>query len=156
MYICDASHLIRANRALNGQAAKRYFSFQETESILLLSQLLKDPKDWDNHLRRASTSLVLSVIYGNPPLLDSKNSDILRVNHFTERALAAAAPGAFWVEQFTWLEHLPRWMCAWRRYAEDWFTRDSVMFEDLYSSVKERIVRLFSVFCVELTITGVS
>lgn len=81
----------------------------------------------------------MSVIYGLPPLKDSKDPDILRVNHFTERALHAAAPGTFLVEYFTWMEHLPRWMCAWRRYAEDWFARDSVLLERLFSDVRERI-----------------
>jgi hypothetical protein len=128
---------------LNNQVAKNYFGFQETESTLLVDQFLKDPNDWDNHLRRASTSLVLSVIYGLPPLLDSKNPDILRVNRFTERALHAAAPGAFLVEYFTWMEHLPRFMSPWRRYAEDWFRADSVLFEKLFSNVKDRVIRCF-------------
>ncbi|KAJ7690176.1 cytochrome P450 [Mycena olivaceomarginata] len=85
----------RMRRGSHESVAKNYFGFQETESTLLVDQFLKDPNDWDKHLRRASTSLVLSVIYGLPPLLDSKNPDILRVNRFTERALHAAAPGAF-------------------------------------------------------------
>ena len=113
---------------------------QETEAYLLAYQLLQKPEEWDNHLRRANASLVLSIIYGLPPMLDSMNPDIKRVNHFVERALAAAAPGAFLVEYFTWMEHLPRWMCAWRRYAEDWFRKDSVLFEKLFSDVEERMV----------------
>jgi hypothetical protein len=128
-------------RALNNQMAKNYYSFQENESTIVVDQFLKTPDQWDNHLRRASTSLVMSVIYGTPPLMNSQEPDILRVNHFTERALAAAAPGAFLVEYFTWMEHLPRWMCGWRRYAEDLFAKDSVMFEKLFSDVADRIVR---------------
>lgn len=130
---------LNLSRALNNTMAKNYFHFQEAETLTLLEQILKDPSQWDNHLRRASTSLVLSIIYGLPPLTDSTNPDILRVNHFTERALAAAAPGAFWVEYFTWMEHLPRWMCGWRRYAEDWFARDSVLFERLFAETEKRI-----------------
>jgi hypothetical protein len=119
--------------------AKTYHGFQETETILLIDQILKTPQNFDNHLRRASTSLVMSIIYGLPPLKDSNDPVILRVNHFTERALAAAAPGAFLVEYFTWMEHLPRWMSPWRRYAEDWFSRDSIMFEKLFSDTKQKI-----------------
>lgn len=122
--------------------AKDYHIFQENESIIVVDQFLQSPHDYDNHLRRASTSLVMSIIYGTPPLMDSQDPDILRVNRFTERALAAAAPGAFFVEYFTWMEHLPRWMCSWRRYAEDWFARDSVMFEKLFADVEERLVRM--------------
>ncbi|KDQ22589.1 hypothetical protein PLEOSDRAFT_1050622 [Pleurotus ostreatus PC15] len=70
---------------------------------------------------------------------DSRDPVILRVNHFTERALKAAIPGAYLVEYFTWMEHLPRWMCAWRRYAEDAFKRDSVLFENLFADVVTRL-----------------
>ncbi|KAJ7780309.1 cytochrome P450 [Mycena maculata] len=128
-----------SHEALNNQVARNYFGFQETESVLLVDQFLRDPSEWDNHLRRASTSLVLSIIYGLPPLLDSKDPDILRVNHFTARALHAAAPGAFLVEYFTWMEHLPRFMSPWRRYAENWFRADSILFEKLFSRVKDRV-----------------
>lgn len=110
------------------------------ESVLLVHQLTESPELYDAHLRRAATSLILSIMYGLPPMLDSQNPNILRVNRFTERALAAACPGAFYVEYFTWMEHLPRWMCGWRRYAEDWFKRDSVMFEDLFADVEKRLV----------------
>lgn len=134
----------RTFRAVNSQMAKHCHPFQENESILVLDQLLNASEDFDNHLRRASISLLMSIIYGMPPLKDSKNPVILRVNRFTERALAAAAPGAFLVEYFTWMEHLPRWMSSWRRYAEDWFARDSAMFEKLYSDVEDRLVSQFS------------
>lgn len=126
---------------MNNQVAKSYFPFQETESSLLVSELLASPDLFDSHLRRASTSLVLSMIYGLPPMEDSRDPVILRVNHFTERALKAAIPGAYLVEYFTWMEHLPRWMCAWRRYAEDAFKRDSVLFENLFADVVTRLVR---------------
>ncbi|KIM36638.1 hypothetical protein M413DRAFT_20453 [Hebeloma cylindrosporum] len=81
----------------------------------------------------------MSIIYGLPPLKDSDDPRILLVNRFVERALAAAAPGAFLVEYFTWMEHLPRWMSPWRRYAEDCFSRDSIMFEKLFSDTKHKI-----------------
>ncbi|KAJ3804446.1 cytochrome P450 [Lentinula lateritia] len=128
-----------AHEALNHQMSKNYHDFQETECVVLLDQLMTAPNEWDNHLRRASASLVLRVIYGTPPLLDSQHPDIVRVNHFTERALSAAAPGAFWVEYFTWMKYLPRWMCPWRQYAEDSFNKDSAMFENLFSHVEKRI-----------------
>ncbi|KAF4565688.1 hypothetical protein EYR36_002266 [Pleurotus pulmonarius] len=128
-----------SHEAMNNQVAKSYFPFQETESSLLVSELLASPDLFDSHLRRASTSLVLSMIYGLPPMEDSRDPVILRVNHFTERALKAAIPGAYLVEYFTWMEHLPRWMCAWRRYAEDAFKRDSVLFENLFADVVTRL-----------------
>ncbi|KAK7047347.1 hypothetical protein VNI00_006578 [Paramarasmius palmivorus] len=71
---------------------------QETEAYLLAYQLLQKPEEWDNHLRRANASLVLSIIYGLPPMLDSMNPDIKRVNHFVERALSSGCS----LELFWW------------------------------------------------------
>ncbi|KAJ8507836.1 hypothetical protein ONZ45_g9819 [Pleurotus djamor] len=128
-----------SHEALNNNVAKQYYPLQETETAILIDELIREPKQFDNHLRRASTSLVLAIIYGLPPMLDSSDPVIMRVNHFTERALAAAIPGAYLVEYFTWMEHLPRWMCAWRRYAEDCFKRDSILFENLFADVYKRL-----------------
>ena len=111
---------------------------QETESVLLVDHLLKNPTDWYNHLCRASTSLVMSMIYGLPPLEDSQNPVIRRIIRFTQRALEASAPGAYLVEYFTWMQYLPRWMSPWRVYAEGWFAKDSVLFEKLFNDTKQR------------------
>ncbi|KAF8195338.1 cytochrome P450 [Mycena galopus ATCC 62051] len=123
-----------SHEALNKQMAKNYHQYQENEAVLVVHQFMETPRDFDNHLRRAAASLVMSVIYGTPPIMDSDDPAILRVNQFTDRTLIAAAPGAHLVEYFTWMEKLPRWMCSWRRYAEDWFIRDSIMFEQLVAA----------------------
>ncbi|KAF9261702.1 cytochrome P450 [Marasmius fiardii PR-910] len=118
---------------------KRYTHMQETEAYILCHQLLQTPADWDDHLRRASSSLMHGIIYGLPPTLNSLDPNIRRANGFVEKALAAAAPGAFLVEYLPWMMHLPRWMCSWRRYAEGIFARDSVLFEELFSDVVDRV-----------------
>uniref|UniRef100_A0A0W0G6X5 Putative cytochrome P450 n=1 Tax=Moniliophthora roreri TaxID=221103 RepID=A0A0W0G6X5_MONRR len=115
-----------SHEALNSTISKKYRNNQQTESYLLASQLLEKPEGWDNHLRRAGSSIARSIIYGLPPMLQSTNPDIERVNHFVERATSAAVPGAYWVEYFTWMEHLPRWM-------------DSALFEKLFSDVEMRM-----------------
>lgn len=82
----------------------------------------------------------MSVIYGTPPVMNPSEGVIRQTNEFTERLLSSAAPGAFLVHHFTWMEHLPRWMAPWRRYAEFWFEHDSLMFGSLFASVEERLV----------------
>jgi len=37
------------------------------------------------------------------------------------------------------MEHLPRWMAGWRRWAEDWFARDSKFLEKLFADAKARV-----------------
>lgn len=127
---------------LSSQAARDYYSFQETESVILVHQLLSDPESFASHIQRTSSSLMFSLIYGLKPSLDSQNPIISRINRFTEQALQAALPGAYLVDSkyFAWMEFLPRWLAPWRRYAEDAFQRDCGMFEALFSDVGKRMV----------------
>ncbi|KAG7087818.1 hypothetical protein E1B28_013758 [Marasmius oreades] len=123
---------------------KRYSHMHEREAYILCHQMLQEPDYWGNHLSRASSSLMLGMIYGLPPMLDSLDPNIQRANVYVQEALAAAVPGAFLVELLPWMMYLPRWMCAWRRYAEGIFARDSVFFEQLFSDV---VVRIVSALC---------
>ncbi|KAF5343385.1 hypothetical protein D9758_015612 [Tetrapyrgos nigripes] len=143
-----------AHEALGKHAVQKYTGMQEREAALLVGDFLKNPEHWDAHLRRAAASLVLGVIYGLPPLRNSLDPDIVCVNRFVERALHAAAPGSFLVEYFTWMEYLPRWMSPWRRYAEDSFAQDSMLFERLFAEVKARVASGDHTPSVAATIIG--
>ncbi|KAJ3835522.1 cytochrome P450 [Lentinula raphanica] len=132
----------RAYEALNGQTAKEYFPYQETESVILVDQLLTNPENFLEHFWRVSTSLNLSIIYGWSPVLDSNHPTILQLDIFNRRILEAAVPnGSFWVEfkYFNWMKYLPAWMCSWRRYAEKKFAHDSIMLEGLSADVRKRM-----------------
>ncbi|KAJ3908142.1 cytochrome P450 [Lentinula edodes] len=139
-----------AHVAMNAQTAKEYFPYQETESVIMLNQLLADPENFTDHFQRASTSLTLTIVYGWPPLLDSAHPNVLHIDRMNHELLIAAAPGSFWVEfkHFKWMRYLPKWMCAWRRDAENAFNHDSVMFEGLSADVQKRMDAGDDVTCV--------
>ncbi|KAJ3711064.1 cytochrome P450 [Lentinula raphanica] len=130
-----------AHEALSPQAAKEYFPYQETESIILVYQLLTEPENFLEHFQRVSTSLTLSIIYGWSPVLDSNHPTILRIDLFNRHIIKSFTPGNFWVEfkYFNWMKYLPAWMCSWRRDAEKRFERDSAMLEGLSADVRKRM-----------------
>ncbi|KAJ3775933.1 cytochrome P450 [Lentinula raphanica] len=130
-----------AHEALSPQTAKEYFPYQETESIILVYQLLTEPENFLEHFQRASTSLTLSIIYGWSPVLDSKHPTILQVDQFNRHILKSAIPGNCWVEfkYFNWMKYLPAWMCPWRQDAEKRFEHDSAMLEGLSADVRKRM-----------------
>ncbi|KAJ3823037.1 cytochrome P450 [Lentinula raphanica] len=130
-----------AHETLSSQTAKDYFTYQEIESVIMLSQILADSEGFVDHFSRASTSLSLSIVYGWPPLLDSHHPTITGIDRFNADLLEAAAPGSFWVEFefFKWMRHLPRWMCTWKRNAEESFVRNTTMFERLASDVQKEL-----------------
>ncbi|ESK97859.1 cytochrome p450 [Moniliophthora roreri MCA 2997] len=130
-----------AAEAMSNSAMKKYSELQETEAVLLVGDILRDPSNWDAHLQRAANSLVLAAVYGMPPIRDHHSPDIARVNRYVEMCLHACAPGSFLVEYFTWMQYLPRWISPWRRYAEDNYNDHNVFFEKLYNDVKQRIAQ---------------
>ncbi|KAJ3745689.1 cytochrome P450 [Lentinula detonsa] len=127
--------------ALSAHTTKEYYPYQETESVIMVAQMLTNPEQFTDHFLRASMSLALSLVYGWPPLLDSSHPTILQIDQFNWEMLETAAPGSFWVEfeYFKWMQYLPRWMCTWRRNAEASFIQNSAMFESLTADVQRKI-----------------
>ena len=80
---------------------------KKTEAVLLASDLLGSPAQWDQHFRRAVTSTTLSVFYGYPTLKSKQDRNVETINDFADRLLKAAFMGAHLVQFFPWLRHLP-------------------------------------------------
>jgi hypothetical protein len=89
---------------------------------------------------RATASMVWSVVYDKPPILNSQDPQIAAVNDFITRIVRAAFPGAHYVEYFTWMKYLPNWMAKWKRDAEAWYRVDSALFEGLFQEAKASVV----------------
>jgi hypothetical protein len=77
-----------------------------TEAVLQASDLLVSPSRWDQHFRRAATSMTLSVVYGHPTL-ESEDHIIEAIDDFADRLLKAVTPGAYMVQFLPCLRHLP-------------------------------------------------
>ncbi|OCH87844.1 cytochrome P450 [Obba rivulosa] len=127
-----------AHEGLNARVVWKYHSLQTREALLLTQGMLENAESWDDQLRRASASMIMTIVYDWPVLKDVKDPLVTDVNDFVERLLKAAFPGAHLVEVFPWMKHLPSSIAKWKRDAEEWFKRDSAMFEGLFNTVKER------------------
>ncbi|RDB17158.1 hypothetical protein Hypma_001986 [Hypsizygus marmoreus] len=130
-----------SHEVLKTDVAKTYSPLQETESLILLSQLISSPSKYPYHVQRASGSLMRTVLYGLPPFSDSSDPVLTYLDSYIERLVSGIAPGAYWVEYFTWMEHLPRWMAKWRRDAEDSFKRDDKFFKEVFAECRERLIK---------------
>lgn len=84
-----------------------------TEAVLMAGSLFGSPALWDQHFRRAATSMSLSVLYGYPTLKSEQDHNVEVINDFSERLLKAVVMGAHLVQFFPWLRHLPgRWVSS--------------------------------------------
>jgi hypothetical protein len=96
-----------ANEGLTKSSVKTFYEAQITEAILLASDLLVGPARWDQHFRRASASLILSILYGYPTLRSEQDHVLAGIKDFSDRLFKAAFMGAHLVHFFPWLRHLP-------------------------------------------------
>jgi len=78
-----------------------------TEAILLASDCLAKPAQWDQNFRRKAASMILSVVYGYPAITSEQDRNVEVINDFAGRISHAAYPGTHLVEFFTWMRHIP-------------------------------------------------
>ena len=96
-----------ANERFSKGSVKGFYETQMTEAVLLASDFLIGPAQWDQHIRRASASAILSVVYGYPTLESEQDHIVVAINDFAERLFKAASIGSHLVHFLPWLRNLP-------------------------------------------------
>ena len=96
-----------ANEKLSTNSVKEFYETQMKEAVLQACDMLDEPAQWDRHLRRAAASMSLSAVYGHPTLTSEQDHIVVMVNEFAERIFKAVYMGAYLVEFFPWLRHIP-------------------------------------------------
>ena len=97
-----------ANVGFVKESVKRYYEKQITEAVLLASDSLTNPAQWDQNVTRSAASMILSVVYGHPPMTTEKNHIVDLIMDVASRLTRAAYPGAHLVEIFHWMRYIPR------------------------------------------------
>ncbi|KAJ8507981.1 hypothetical protein ONZ45_g9708 [Pleurotus djamor] len=127
-----------SHEAVGPHVYKEYLPQIEIEASLLISTLLETPDDFYSHVQRMTISLMISLIYGLPPILDSKDPIVVWIKSVAKRLGVAARPGTHYVEFLPWMMYLPRWMCRWRLVAEHFHDETSAKFRELLEGVAAR------------------
>ena len=96
-----------AHEGLNKGVVKDFYETQTKEALILAAAGLDAPAQWDNHLRRAAASMVLSVVYDKPTIKSEQDQNVKLINDFVQRLTRAAYPGAHFVEFFPWMRYIP-------------------------------------------------
>lgn len=145
-----------------GRAASSFEPFQEREAAVLLSHILEDPADWENHLMRygrrisegysscsrlyecrSAASAILSSVYGRKPLGPDEDSVVVRINDITHRLGGAipSLPGASLVQFLPWMRFLPEYLAPWKRIGNDWCNKDTTLLLNFLRDAKTSTVR---------------
>ncbi|KIM46552.1 hypothetical protein M413DRAFT_24257 [Hebeloma cylindrosporum] len=119
------------HEGLNVRAVDKYKPMQEVEAAAVVADIIKDPNHWLDHFKRTAASAMLSAVYGWPAT-ESKDDPI--------RVLQAVLPGAYLVEIFPAMKHLPTWVAPWKKWGLEWYKKDTEMFEGFYDGVAKTMV----------------
>lgn len=96
-----------ASEGFSKGSVKSFYEKQMTEAVLLACDCLVKPAQWGRHYRRAAASMMLSVVYGYPPIISEEDHTTEAVNDLANRITRAAYPGTYLVEFFPWMRHIP-------------------------------------------------
>ena len=77
------------------------------EAILLASSMSENPHALDKHIQRSTASATMSILYDYPTLENEDDETLTNIHAFIDRLSAATAPGAYLVELFPWMIHIP-------------------------------------------------
>ena len=100
-------HRRAAHEALTKSIVRDYHPTYRKEAIILASSILDNPGALTKHLSRASASATMSILYDYPTLEDEHDKTLTEIHAFIDRMSAANAPGAYLVEFFPWMMHIP-------------------------------------------------
>lgn len=114
---------------------------QDAESTLTIHQLAQSPAKYYDHIRRYSTGVILSSVFGvRGPEFDHPN--VRRLYHVQDQFTAILDTGATPpVDIFPFLKRLPDFMSPWRRWARQIRKEQRQLYLELLQDVKDRRVR---------------
>ncbi|KAJ8475189.1 hypothetical protein ONZ51_g6728 [Trametes cubensis] len=106
---------------IHPNAVAQYQPLQQRETVKFLNRLLNQPEDFLHHVRHSFASTIMRVSYGievsekNDPYVTAVEEGVATFNE-------AFVPGAFLVETFPSLRHIPSWFPGggFKRIAAEW------------------------------------
>ncbi|KAL4890032.1 cytochrome P450 [Aspergillus ambiguus] len=99
--------------ALTPRALENYKKLQQAESGRLCYQLLENSGKWEALFDRLTASIVFAIAYGHR--VDDYRSEVVRQRlEFMQYSSSLNVPGAYMVESFPILKHLPDWAAPWK------------------------------------------
>ncbi|KAI9454069.1 cytochrome P450 [Lactarius psammicola] len=125
-----------AHQCLTKAAVRDYHNILHKESVLLASALLANPGDSEKYFQRTAASATMSILYDYPTLETENDKTVKEVFAFTNRMSMAAAPGAYLVELFPWMLHIPERFARWKYEGN----RDFMHFNALFGSLFNRVL----------------
>lgn len=131
-------------RAIGSNLAVAGFQdLQMAEIGHFLLHVLRDPENLLSHIRKAVGAMVLKLAYGYTAEPHRDDVLITMIGDAMDKFARAAVPGAFMVDLFPFLKHLPDWMpgTGWKKIARQWRAELIDIREIAYEFVKHQMAQ---------------
>ncbi|KAG7085837.1 hypothetical protein E1B28_003374 [Marasmius oreades] len=88
------------------KATSKYNALEEAETLKFLQKIAKNPDGLPQHLRKTAGAIIMKIAYGIE-VLEENDPFVELIEHANDNFSAATAPGAFLVDVFPLLRHIP-------------------------------------------------
>lgn len=133
------------HRILQSAAAKTYEDTQAKESLQALRDLIRDPDKYEICFTQYSGGVISRLGFAKKPVRnDPTIKRAIAVVHNVERV---ASPGAYLVDSFPWLLHLPDWMAPFKRELKQLHAEELDLFRGLLADSEARLAEDEAVDC---------
>ncbi|TDZ15801.1 O-methylsterigmatocystin oxidoreductase [Colletotrichum orbiculare MAFF 240422] len=122
-------------------AASQYDTLQEAEVGHFLLHVLENPDSLIRHIKREAGSVILKIAYGYNPEPFKDDYLIDKVGETMDDFGRAAVPGAFLVDMFPLLRHVPEWFpgTAWKQTGKRWGATLKTVADKPFAFVKHQL-----------------
>lgn len=116
--------------------AATYRSEQTIEATRMLRDMLREPKDYQAIFERFSVGIGMRLLYGQR-LESGHDEDCRRILGIVHELERVGSPGAYLVDVFPWMLHIPNFLAPWKRDLTDRRVKDEAFFVDLVDRARK-------------------
>ncbi|KAG6856615.1 hypothetical protein H0H87_002570 [Tephrocybe sp. NHM501043] len=127
------------NTGLNARATQEYWPLIQSEVEILLEGFATSPKDYEKHIRRNASGVIMKMAYGYTVTADDH---FIKVIEEASRISGyALAPGRWLVDYYPIIRFIPSWFpgTGWKRQGEEWRERLNTLSGVPHAWVKEQM-----------------
>lgn len=93
----------------NKVALERVMPLEETEAKRFLIRAMREPDDWESHVKKYTASVILNVAYGYRVSQNGSDPLVELVEKSMPAFSDSATPGRWLVDSVHWLQYVPSW-----------------------------------------------
>ncbi|KAJ7163866.1 cytochrome P450 [Mycena crocata] len=128
---------------LQPKALSSYHPIEEREARIFLKEMISDPGDFRNSVKRFTAAVIMATMYGHQVSTFDKDKFVKRIFASAARFAGSLAPGAFLVDLMPWLLNFPPWFpgAGWQKQVALWAEDDKQLFTEMLETARTNSVK---------------